>query len=188
MSDQPVNPPRAENLSEAFAGNLKGLRRVGGRRSAGTQSAGEPQGAPGGQGVAPAPRRSGRRGAQVRSADPYAKRPITLWLTEAHRAEVRRRATAEDATLGSVVLEAVKSTHGQLAELVAQESAGQIVSGELWDEIVPSAAAEEPRRQVKVVVTQQQLDVIDRLVGECGADSRSHLITIALDNHFGGDA
>lgn len=192
MSDQPVNKAHPTDLSGAFGGaKLGGLRPVARRAQQAPAQADAGEQAPADEPARAArPARSGPRpGARARSAHPHAKREFTVWLSGETRDELRKRSKAlEGGTHGQVVLEAVKATHKDLPQLVQDDLAGRVVTGDLWDEIVPAASTTGSRFQLKLSVTQQQLDVIDRLVQECGADSRSHLLGLALDHFFGEDS
>lgn len=87
----------------------------------------------------------------------------------------------------NLTLEAVKATHRDLPQLVEQDAASRVtrVSGELWDELVPvRSSGRQPKRQVQINPTRQQLRVIDRLVEECGATDRASMLTIALSAHL----
>lgn len=77
-----------------------------------------------------------------------------------------------------VLLDAVKATHTQLPGLVAADLAPTVLAGDLWDEVVEPAS--QPKRPLRVDLTLQQLEVIDRLVEQTGARDRSQMLSVAL--------
>lgn len=77
-----------------------------------------------------------------------------------------------------VILASLKQFHTQLPDMVAQDNQITVVEGELWDEVVTQSG--QRRSPVQFYPTNQQLEVMSRLVEESGARDRSQMLGLTL--------
>lgn len=133
----------------------------------------------------PTRRRSSAPPRKPITGDPYSKVQRTVYLPlDLHR---RVLTTAKDhgLTHGRIVLDAIAAHHKDLPRLVQEDRAGEIVPGDLWDEVVPQReVASGPKKALNFQVTNQQAAVIDELIESCDALDRTHLVTVALNAHL----
>lgn len=129
--------------------------------------------------TAAAPEPVARRSAKVSSAaDATLRVGRNVFLSNALYDAVQHAKISSKRTRTQVLLDAVKATHTQLSELVAVDLQPKVLAGDLWDEVVEPAT--QPKRPLRVDLTRQQLDVIDRLVEQTGARDRSQMLSVAL--------
>jgi hypothetical protein len=81
------------------------------------------------------------------------------------------------------VLDAIETTYDQLTDLVTQATGTTQVQGKLFERTAPTTAQPvEQRVQLTIRgVLDSQLRIIDDLVEQTGAPSRSALVNAALD-------
>lgn len=82
---------------------------------------------------------------------------------------------------GEVILVALEATHERLQELISRPRVGGGLFGERQAGAVRRDGTLTP---LNFRLPAGDFEVIDRLVGECGARSRSHLITVALTEYL----
>lgn len=90
--------------------------------------------------------------------------------------QVRSKARQENLTNAEIIFDAIEATRDQLAERLGPDYAAP-GSGQLF--------ARPDRRpgkkvQLSAIISDRNLAAIDSLVGEYGAESRSHLVEVAL--------
>lgn len=108
--------------------------------------------------------------------------PLVISVPESIRARMRAARSARDITFLELVLDAVEESVDDLDQLVANMRP-RSVQGRLFERQRATGAASEVKVQVTIRgVLDSHLAVIDDLVMSTGADSRSQLITAALDH------
>lgn len=114
-------------------------------------------------------------------------RPLTVivYLPASLRARLREVSAGEGSTYTELTLEAIDSTHARLGELLASATTVRR-PGSLFTGSTPRRRQRhsEPQVQVSLRLIPSQLQVIDRLVDEHAAPSRSALIAAALHAHL----
>jgi hypothetical protein len=90
-----------------------------------------------------------------------------------------KRASSEDSTYTDLVLTAIDATHDRLSQVFGPQSpaAGSLFTGHRRRR----RRHAEPIVQVPIRPLESDLKIIDRLVAECQAPSRSALVSTALD-------
>lgn len=124
-------------------------------------------------------------GAKV-AATQSASSPLVLWTPSSIRSRMQAYRVSIGTQYRDQVLDALEATVDELPALVAAKSAPREVEGKLFSrEVAPaeSSPADDPRMQLTIRgFLQSQLEVIDSLVEQAEAGSRSKLINTALDN------
>lgn len=98
--------------------------------------------------------------------------------------QVRSKARQENLTNAEIIFDAIEATRDQLAERLSPDYAAP-GSGQLF--------ARPDRRpgkkvQLSAIISDRNLAAIDTLVGEYGAESRSHLVEVALATYLQAQA
>lgn len=128
---------------------------------------------------------AGRRPVST-AADAHLRVSRVVYLTDDLVAEVGAACARDRITRTQLVLHALEATHQQLGDLVATDLEPKVIRGTLFDEVVTTHRQNQPaKRQVMIQPTRTQLEVIDKLVTDCGARDRSHLVAVALAAHLG---
>lgn len=128
----------------------------------------------------PEPRRRGR---PISSSTPGGH--LVLWVPKDLRTRMQRYRTDEGKIYLTQVLDALEQTIDDLPALIAEETAPAIVKGSLFERRESPSVPETSRVQLTIPgVLKSQLEVIDRLVTETGAGSRSKLVNTALAAHL----
>lgn len=96
----------------------------------------------------------------------------------------RAAADARSTTLVEVLLTAIEEAGERLADLVAAERPAPAKSPGLFPDRVQRPAAREARSTAPLETSHGNFEVLDRLVKQTSADSRSQLITAALRAHL----
>jgi hypothetical protein len=97
-----------------------------------------------------------------------------------------RATTARGRTNADLAFEAIDATHRKLAELIAARRTGSGRPGSLFPARRTGRAGADSARRVlwSMKATPVELAVIDRLVAETSAASRSELIATAMEAHL----
>jgi metal-responsive CopG/Arc/MetJ family transcriptional regulator len=98
--------------------------------------------------------------------------PVSLAERWSARAKLDRSSQAD------VLRDAIEAHHGELSELLTATSPRTIVTSGLFDR--PAASTRERAVGVSLRLPSQNLDVIDALSAQHGAENRSQLLTAAL--------
>lgn len=124
--------------------------------------------------------RKGRDGAAQAAREGNTSIPVAriLYLPEDLIEPLRIYRATHAMTNTQVALRALNATYRQIPDLIAHETRGQIIVGDLFDEVIPTPT--RSNRQVEITPTAAQLDTIDPLVESTGANDRSHLFAIAI--------
>jgi len=113
-------------------------------------------------------------------------RDHTVFYVPVHVSEqVRETARRDDLTNADVIFDAIEATQDQLRPLL---EAPVVPAGE---ERLFARAGRRPvgkKVQISAVISSSNLEAIDRLVADLGAESRSHLVEVALSAYFTADA
>jgi hypothetical protein len=141
-----------------------------------------PQAPPGGE---PRP----RRGRPPKKTTATVGRPsagqarLVLWTPVSIRARMQAVQRSQGTLYLDQVLDAIETTYDQLADLVTQATGTTQVLGRLFERTAPTnAEPAEQRVQLTIRgVLDSQLRIIDDLVEQTGAPSRSALVNAALD-------
>jgi hypothetical protein len=104
-----------------------------------------------------------------------------VYLPASVREQLRAAADRDGSTYTAHVLDALEATHHQLSFADAARPAGELFRARPRRQRLRH---DEPQVQVSLRPLQDELDVIDRLVGELGAPSRSALVASALRTHL----
>jgi hypothetical protein len=112
-------------------------------------------------------------------------RRIAFWLDPALHAALTGKAAGSKTSQGQVVLDCVEAAHtaGVLGELVATEAA-PAPDGGLFPRLQGRGTA-RPTVPVEIRLHARAAAVLDDLVEQTGADSRTQLITVSLRYHLG---
>ncbi len=105
-------------------------------------------------------------------------RQTSLTLPPALTGRLRTRARDAGTSQVNVILDAVVAHRHDLVELV-HEAEPVPEKDELFTQS-PQRTESEPHAVVSIRMNQQNLDVLDQLVKDAGARSRSHLVATAL--------
>lgn len=183
------------NLADAFAkpgDRAAGLRVLGKKTAEAPQKRSEPTTAPEPAKVPPAQQTDAQAPSapptkRTGKAKPVAGGQLVLWTP----ISIRARMQAVQSTTGKLyldqVLDALESTVEDLPDLVAEATHGQRAQGRLFERENTPTKTTEPVHRVQLTIRgflQSQLDVIDTLVTETQAPSRSALVNAALDKHL----
>jgi hypothetical protein len=195
LGDSPHPPPKA-SLGGAFAraGGLAGLdlRRppASTPRDAPTPRDDDQEPKPG-VGTKPAPdppapaserRQTRRRPAAPRNPASGRRRVVIVYLPLAVKDRLDQQRAATGQAITRLTLEAITATHKRLSELL-QEPQPDPERDELFTYDAPRRRS-EPKVQVTLRLRDDQLAVIDGLVGEHHAPDRSALVAAALRGHL----
>lgn len=96
----------------------------------------------------------------------------------------RAAADARSTTLVEVLLTAIEEAGERLADMVAAERPSPAKAAGLFPDRFQRPAAREARSTAPLETSHRNFEVLDRLVKQTGADSRSQLITAALRAHL----
>ena len=107
-------------------------------------------------------------------------RMITVHVPRSVHEALARQALIRETTRTALILEAVDATYLQIGEALAQQQ--NITVGNLFN-IPQRAAGKDPLVEVKLRVTDRQLNAIQTLVQQ-NATSRSKLVSAALRLHL----
>lgn len=114
-------------------------------------------------------------------------RPLTVivYLPVSVRDRLREMAAVRGATYTELTLEAIDATHQRLGDLLTRTSVARRPDS-LFSGSTPRRRERhsEPQVQVSLRLIRSQLDVVDRLVDDHSASSRSALVTAALRGHL----
>ena len=127
-------------------------------------------------------RRRGRppKAPQDRTPTEQAGVLVPTWLIE----RIQHERAATGGTNATVIMRAIDTVHPDLARLVA-ESLPPASSGSLFAATPPTPRRlPGPTTQLSFRIAPADLAVIDRLVTDCSAGTRSHLIGVALSAYF----
>jgi hypothetical protein len=177
------------NLADALAPPDRGSR-LAGRLAPTRPSAARPSGI---DTAAPSagPARSEPRPARIAAAEERpaggpargAARPVIVYLPVSLRDRLRQLTAERDLTYTELVLDAVDATHERLPSLLTPEKPR---ARSLFRQ--PTAPRRrrhaEPHVQVSLRLVPEDLAVIDQLVTDLDAGSRSHLVATALQAHL----
>ena len=178
---EPVAPPKRD-LS--FMG-ANPLAKVASEGAGDRKPASTPRADAAASSAEPERRRPASRPRKPVTGDPYAKVQRTAHIPLHLHDLVTSTAKAQNVRHGRIVLDAIAMSHKDLPRLVQQDRAGEIVPGDLWDEVVPQRqAVTGPKKALNFQVTNQQAAVIDELITQCDATDRTHLLTVALTAYF----
>ncbi len=110
-------------------------------------------------------------------------RTIVVYLPVSLRDQLRGTARQADITYTALVLDAIEATYPRLGDLLAPHR--PTPAGNLFTRATPRPRRHtEPHVQVSLRPMRDDLDVIDRLVDQLQAPSRSELIAAALTAHL----
>lgn len=113
-----------------------------------------------------------------------AARPVIVYLPVSLRDRLRQLTVDRDLTYTELVLEAVDATHEQLASLLTPGKPSRARSLFQQSATPRRRRHAEPHVQVSLRLVPEDLAVIDRLVSDLHAGSRSHLVATALQAHL----
>lgn len=113
-----------------------------------------------------------------------AARAVIVYLPVSLRDRLRKVTADRDATYTQLVLDAIDATHEQLAPMLTQQRPARAQSLFQRTATPRRRRHDEPHVQVSLRLVPEDLAVIDRLVADLGAGSRSHLVATALHAHF----
>lgn len=140
---------------------------------------------------APQPRQRPRRAAAASAPppEPGVSYQVSVYVLPAARSRARARREAEGLTNAEIAFAAIDSLQHRLAGLVAQRRTTPPAEGSLFPPRVSrrrrpggDPGATEGRRVLWALqATTEELRVLDRLVKSSGAESRSELISVALE-------
>jgi hypothetical protein len=107
-------------------------------------------------------------------------------LPELLHAVRRARTNTRGRTNSDIAFEAIDATHKKLPELIAARHGGPDRTSSLFPTRRMGRAVADPVRRVlwTLKATPAELEVVDRLVVEAGAASRSELIATAMEAHL----
>jgi hypothetical protein len=120
------------------------------------------------------------------AADRDGSRPVTViaYLPASLRDRLREVSAGEGSTYTELTLEAIDFTYVRLGELLETSSAARRPGSLFASSTAPRRRRHsEPQVQVSLRLIPSQLRVIDRLVDEHAAPSRSALVAAALQAH-----
>lgn len=137
----------------------------------------------------PQPRRSRTTGASASPPEPEVSYQVSVYVLPAARSRAKARREAEGVTNAEIAFAAIDSLQHRLGGLVAQRRTTPPTEGSLFPPRVsrrrrpgvdPGATA--GRRVLWAIqATTEELKVLDRLVKASGAESRSELVSVALE-------
>lgn len=115
---------------------------------------------------------------------------MSAYVLPAAKAEVARVRTQAGRTNAEVVFDAIDAVHHELPHLIAARNT-------VWrpeDSLFPARVQRRRRQQGRgpaetaarrilwtLRATTAELEILDRMAGECGAESRSELISVAVE-------
>lgn len=155
-----------------------------------TADAADPSGtqpAPASPQPSPRPRRT--KGAVPASqpaahSDEQKRRPSVVYVSQDNATRTKQLREAKAWSSGMVILQAINATYssGKLKERLG----GRTMTSDLFGDFTSRVAStsELNKMPLNVRLNPEHYGIIDRLVDELGADSRSHLINTALDEYF----
>lgn len=129
----------------------------------------------------PAPAPSEPRLTEPKQARNDRSRASTCMLPVSLIEQLATHRTETDLSAGSIFVEAIEATYGQLADLLRDEHT-RTATGFITREVVH--AEKEPTALLPYRLSGADFDNLDRLVQELGAKNRTHLIRTALTNYF----
>ncbi len=190
LGSSPARLPTAD-LASAF-GPPDRAAGLAGKLAPAPGPAGPPPAAPE---SAPQPNKSASRPPEARAArgrpgpaavprsetaeDPI--QPVIVYLSASLRDRVRERVASTRVTYTELTLEAIDATHPRLGDILAERRPKARESSLFRGPSRPRRQHhDEPQVQVSLRPARRDLEVIDRLVVELGASSRSALIATAL--------
>jgi len=136
----------------------------------------------------PSARRESPAAVPAESADPVGDvtSQVSVYvLPELLQAVRRTRANDRGRTNADIAFEAIDATHRKLAEIVAARHGRAGRPGSLFPTRRTGRSTEPTRRVLwSMKATPAELAVVDRLVTETGAVSRSELIATAMEAHL----
>ncbi|GGM09493.1 ribbon-helix-helix protein, CopG family [Nakamurella endophytica] len=108
------------------------------------------------------------------------RRPLTFQLPRSVHRALREYTESRETTQTAVLFMAVNATHKEVREALRAEDA--VADGELFK--IPQTPKAEPTTEVKVRVTDAQLDALNQLARELGTN-RSRVVTEAVRIYLG---
>ncbi len=180
----------ATNLAEALAPAKRGSRLAGRLAPARLPAATTTSGA-GNATTSPSSSRPGRsttrppapRDEPAAPPSRGAPRPVIVYLPVSLRDRLRQLTVERDLTYTELVLESVDATHQRLQSLLTPEKSARTRSLFQQPSTPRRRRHAEPHVQVSLRLVPEDLAVIDRLVTDLNAGSRSHLVATALQAH-----
>ncbi|WP_147375546.1 hypothetical protein [Jiangella rhizosphaerae] len=142
----------------------------------------------------PAPQQPSPRPRRPRSTTPAAaaaprsdekkRKPSVVYVSQDNVTKIKHLRDERAWSSGMVILQAINDTYssGKLKERLG----GRTMTSDLFGDFTSRVAStsELNKMPLNVRLNPDHYSVIDRLVDELGADSRSHLINTALDEYF----
>jgi hypothetical protein len=110
---------------------------------------------------------------------------ISVYLTPSTVAAARRARTRTGGTNADIALDAIDAHANQLAKLIAERHISHRPESLFPARRTPPRPGGVRRMLWSCKLTEAELEVIDRLVDEHGARSRSELIAAALEANLG---
>ena len=128
-----------------------------------------------------------RRTGEGRKARGQSEAPISriIYLPDDLLEPIRKHCAVHNLTRTQLTLTALENTHGQLADLIEQNSRPTVITGSLFSQTQRRPV--HRNRQVEIKPTASQLATIDALQGKVGARDRSQLCAVAIRAYLEGD-
>lgn len=124
------------------------------------------------------------RAAPQRSSAPRRPRHTIFYVPAEVSTQVRDAARRADLTNADLVFDAIEATRDQLPVLLAPPAL-PTSNDQLFARAKRRPSAKKV--QISAIISAGNLAAIDRLVSELGADSRSHLVEVALAAYLSAD-
>jgi hypothetical protein len=114
-----------------------------------------------------------------------AARQINTWILPEVKQYLKGQRRQTGRTNAELAFDAIDATAKQLPDLIGTRRTRGREPGSLFPGRVQTRTVATNRELWSIQATPAEIKVIDRLVDQTGAESRSELLSVALEQHFG---